>query len=178
MLQDAGITDMSDENIFIAAACKEKGIAFLKGQAKVNIRYNEKKEEKSAETSVPKAAGSGGYTVSINDKKYTVAINGNSATVNGKTYTVNVKEGMESAPAAAAGTPGAASTIVKSPLPGLVLRLSVAVGDSVTSGKELLVLEAMKMETPVNSPVSGTISSIDVKQGDQVTTGQVLIRIN
>jgi pyruvate carboxylase subunit B len=177
MLQDAGINDLSDENIFIAAACKEKGISFLKGQSKVNIRLNEKKEEKPAAAATPKAASPAGYTVTINDKKYAVAINGNSATVNGKTYNVNVKEGMESASAATPGA-GAGNTIVKSPLPGLVLRLSVSIGDTVASGNVLLILEAMKMETPINSPCSGTITSIDVSQGDQITAGQVLIGIN
>lgn len=171
MLQDAGITDMSDENIFIAAACKEKGILFLKGQAKVNIRYNEKKVEATA----PKAESSNGYTVTVNDKKYSVVVHGNTATVNGKSFNINVKEGAEaSAPVSA----GAGSTVVKAPLPGLVLRISGSVGDSISSGDELLVLEAMKMETPIKASVSGKITSIEVSQGDQVVVGQVLVSIN
>ena len=46
MLTDAGITDQSEENIFIAATCKEKGIQFLKGEAKVNVPYKKKEEPK------------------------------------------------------------------------------------------------------------------------------------
>lgn len=174
MLQDAGITDMSDENIFIAAACKEKGILFLKGQAKVNIRLKEKKEAQPAATAG--APASNGYTVTVNDKKYSVVVSGNTATVNGKTYNVSVKEGVESAAAVPAS--GGQSTIVKAPLPGLVLRLSVSVGDTVSSGQELMVLEAMKMETPINAPGAGKITSIEVSQGDQVSAGQVLVAIN
>ncbi|HEX2956135.1 MAG TPA: biotin/lipoyl-containing protein, partial [Chitinispirillaceae bacterium] len=178
MLQSADITDLSDENIFIAAACKEKGIAFLKGQAKVNIRLNEKKEEKPALAATSKTASASGYTVTINEKKYSVSIKGGNATVNGKTYTFNVKEGLENAAAPAASMMSAGSTEVKSPLPGLVLRLSVNVGDTVASGEELLVLEAMKMETPVNSPCSGIVTSINVNQSDQVNPGHLLITLN
>ncbi len=173
MLKDAGITDLSDENIFIAATCKEKGILFLKGQAKVNIRLNEKK---AAEPSATTKAASNGYTVTINGKKYSVVVSGNTATVNGKNYSIDVKEGTESA--AAKTTPGTQSTLVKAPLPGLVLRINVSVGDEVAGGQELLVLEAMKMETPIKAPVSGKITSIDVNQGDQINAGQVLLGIN
>ncbi|HEX3020316.1 MAG TPA: biotin/lipoyl-containing protein [Chitinispirillaceae bacterium] len=175
MLQDAGITDLSDENIFIAAACKEKGILFLKGQAKVNIRLKETKKEESA--AAPKASGSNGYTVTVNEKKYSVVVNGNTATVNGKAYNINVKEGVESTSAAPSAS-AAGSIIVKAPLPGLILRMNVNVGDIISSGQELLVLEAMKMETPIKAPGSGKVTSIEVNQGDQVVVGQVLVGIN
>jgi pyruvate carboxylase subunit B len=46
MLIDAGITDLSEENIFIAATCKEKGIQFLKGEATVNVPLKKKEEPK------------------------------------------------------------------------------------------------------------------------------------
>ena len=46
MLIDAGITDLSEENIFIAATCKEKGIQFLKGEASVDVPYRTKEEAK------------------------------------------------------------------------------------------------------------------------------------
>jgi len=173
MLQEAGITDMSDENIFIAATCKEKGILFLKGQAKVNIRL---KEKEVSEPSTTAKAASNGYTVTVNDKKYSVVISGKTATVNGKTYNIDVKEGAESAAAKPAS--GAQSIVVKAPLPGLVLRINVSVGDEVSNGQELLVLEAMKMETPINSPGSGKVTSIEVSQGDQISAGQVLLGIN
>ena len=62
-------------------------------------------------------------------------------------------------------------------MPGLVLRIPVAVGDTVNEGDELLVLEAMKMETPVAAPASGTVRNIAVSQGDQVKAGQALIEI-
>jgi pyruvate carboxylase subunit B len=175
LLTDNGITDLSDENIFIAAACQDKGIMFLKGEAKVNIRKEAKKSEAAAE----------GYTVTVNGKPYGVKIDGATATVNGVAYNIDVKDGIDAAAAAApaagaapaaAAAPGAGQA-VNAPMPGLVLRIPVAVGDAVSEGDEVIVLEAMKMETPVSSPVSGTVTNIAVAQGDQVTAGQVLVEI-
>ena len=80
-----------------------------------------------------------------------MVISGNTATVNGKTYSIDVKEGTESCSKSGFRCPKYSS---KGPLPGLVLRINVSVGDEVTNGQELLVLEAMKMETPINSPGS------------------------
>lgn len=176
LLTDNGITDLSDENIFIAAACQDKGIMFLKGDAKVNIRKEAKKSE---------AAAAEGYTVTVNGKPYGVKIDGATATVNGVAYNIDVKDGIDAAAAAApaagaapaaAAAPGAGQA-VNAPMPGLVLRIPVAVGDAVSEGDEVIVLEAMKMETPVSSPVSGTVTNIAVAQGDQVTAGQVLVEI-
>lgn len=174
MLQDAGIKDLSDENIFIASTCKEKGIMFLKGEAKVGVRKN---------TSVKTSSGdeADGYTVSINNKKYSVILEGNQAYVNGKTYNFDIKEGVEVKGAAPTDSSHAAtsdSVSIKAPMPGIVLKINVKVGDSVNKGDLILVLEAMKMETPLTSVASGTVTSITVSQGDQVTANQVLIVIN
>ena len=62
-------------------------------------------------------------------------------------------------------------------MPGLVLRIPAAVGDTVNQGDEVIVLEAMKMETPVSATVSGTVRAVLVSQGDQVKTGAPLIEI-
>ncbi len=168
MLLDNGITDLSDENIFIAAACEDKGIMFLKGEAKVNIMKNAKKAAASG------AVSADGYTVTVNGKSYGVKLDGNKAVVNGTSYDISIADGISAAAPAAAG---GESKSVNAPMPGLVLRIPVAVGDSVSEGDEVIVLEAMKMETPVSSPVSGTVKAISVSQGDQVTAGQALIEI-
>ncbi len=173
MLTDAGIKDLSDENIFIAAACKEKGIMYLKGEAKVGVRKNSTIKSTSSEAD--------GYTVSVNNKKYSVIIEGSQATVNGKTYNFDIKEGVDVSGAAPTDKSHAAtsdSASIKSPMPGIVLKINVAVGDSISEGDVVMVLEAMKMETPLTSATSGTVTSVTVSQGDQVTSGQVLIVIN
>lgn len=80
------------------------------------------------------------------------------------------------APAPAAPVAAGAGTVV-SPMSGLVLRIPVKVGDTVTAGQEVIVLEAMKMETPVAASASGTVKAIYVAQGDAANEGQALIEI-
>ena len=162
-LEDAGLP-VNDENIFISATCKEKGILFLEGKGTIGVRKNEAKKE-------PAAAGSSsnGYTVTVNGKKYAVAIEGKKATVNGKLYDFSVKEGIEAKAITGEGTP------VKSALPGTVLKVLVSEGDSISEGDVIAVIEAMKMETEIKSPVSGTVKSVEIEVGNKVQTGQELV---
>ncbi len=174
LLQAAGIVE-TDENVFIAAACKDKGIAFLKGEAKVGVR----KEMKKAEA--PEAGGAEGYTVTVNGKAYSITIDGAQATVDGKNYSIDVKEGINGSKAAPADKSQASTSdakSVKAAMPGAVIRIQAQVGDSVKSGDAILVLEAMKMEVEVKAPVDGTITAVAVAVGDQVTAGQALAWIN
>lgn len=64
--------------------------------------------------------------------------------------------------------------LVKSPLPGIVLRLSVRVGDKVQAGQSIMVMEAMKMENEIRCALSGTLQEMRVKEGDVVLEGAVL----
>jgi len=157
---------ISDENIFIAATCKEKGIQFLKGEAKENIRKVEAEKAKTG-------ASASGYTVTVNGKNYAVAFSGDKASVNGVDYSVSVKEGMD---AAAGSTPAASSERqdVCAPMPGLILRIEKNAGDAVKAGETIMILEAMKMENTIEAPADGTVAEIRVKQGDQMKAGDVL----
>ena len=169
-LKDAGLP-ITDENVFIAAACKEKGIFFLKDPSKapMGCRFVEK--------DAPKAAGkSGPCTVTIGGKAYGVELKGDGkAVVNGKEYAFSVADGIKAAPAAAPS--GGAGTEVKASVPGSVLRVNVKQGDTVAEGDELLVMDVMKMEQPVMSPCGGTVQSVMVAQTDKVATGDVLVVI-
>ncbi|MBP5543115.1 MAG: biotin/lipoyl-binding protein [Kiritimatiellae bacterium] len=169
-LKDAGLP-ITDENVFIAAACKEKGIFFLKDPSKapMGCRFIEK--------DAPKAAGkSGPCTVTIGGKAYGVELKGDGkAVVNGKEYAFSVADGIKAAPAAAPS--GGAGTEVKASVPGSVLRVNVKQGDTVAEGDELLVMDVMKMEQPVMSPCGGTVQSVMVAQTDKVATGDVLVVI-
>lgn len=115
-------------------------------------------------------------------KNYTI-------TVNGTPYNVTVEEGAGApvaaapvaAPAAAAapaaqGTAG--SVKVEAPMPGTILDVKVSVGDSVSSGSVLCILEAMKMENEIVAPQDGTVASVNVSKGDSVEAGQVIITLN
>lgn len=175
LLEDASLP-ITDENVFIAAACKEKGILFLQGKSDMGIR----KVAKSAATS---AAGTtvdaGIYTVTVNGKNYSVAIENGKTTVNGKPYTTSITEGS-AAPAAPSASlaGGGEGAEIKAPLPGKVFKIIMDVGTHVNAGDTILILEAMKMEATVNATVSGTVSEILVGVGDQVNGEQVLAKVS
>lgn len=85
------------------------------------------------------------------------------------------------APVAAPAAPApavAGSHPVTSPMPGTVMKITTAVGQHVTKDQELLILEAMKMESPVYAPCDGTVASILVKEADAVVEGQVLVQLS
>lgn len=71
-------------------------------------------------------------------------------------------------------TPG---TQVKSPLPGTILKVNVAVGDAVKAGDVLMIVEAMKMENEIAAPSDGTVKQIAKEKGASVATGDVLLVI-
>ncbi|MBQ3701963.1 MAG: biotin/lipoyl-binding protein [Oscillospiraceae bacterium] len=81
------------------------------------------------------------------------------------------------APAAPAGGALAAGTVVKSPMPGNVLKINVTVGQKVNEGDVLLILEAMKMENEVVSTKTGTVAQIVVDKGAVVETDSPLVVI-
>ena len=111
--------------------------------------------------------------------------------VNGKSYDVTVEEvgaavsaPQVAAPAPVASAPKAApqaapkasanGTKVEAPMPGTILKLNVNVGDTVTDGQAIAVLEAMKMENDIPAPCAGKVVSIDVAVGGTVETGTVI----
>jgi len=177
LLKKEGI-EPSEENIFIAAACKEKGIAFLKGEGKVNIRKKfANAGETSALTARAKTPINEKYSVTVNGKKFDVEV----ANADGKAEIKSVKPAsvahMPPPELSPAKTTGGSGELVKSTLPGNVFKILVAVGDSVKKGQRMFVLEAMKMEIDVNAPKDGLVTSIEVQQGQTVANGQILAKI-
>ena len=69
----------------------------------------------------------------------------------------------------------AESGAVTSPMAGTILTVLVKPGDTVSQGKGVVVLEAMKMENQIAAPAAGTVKSVEVAEGDTVTEGQVLV---
>jgi len=174
MLKDNNI-EVNDENIFIAASCKEKGILFLTGKSKVNgVRKSDPAEEA--------AKKAGEYTVTVNGKAYGVKLGKASATVNGVDYPLAVKSGIDqaaiaAAPVAQASAPAAVtgSQDVPAPMPGIVLRIECKEGQAVKKNQLIMVMEAMKMENEIYAPCDGVIGKIAVTQGQQVSAGDVLV---
>ncbi|MBT8037127.1 MAG: biotin/lipoyl-binding protein [Verrucomicrobiae bacterium] len=164
-LEEEGLPT-TEENIFIAAACGAKGISFLKGEMKTNVRKIEKGTSSSCETV------SDSLTVKVGGEKFSVKFEGDQATVNGKSYDISVSEGGDDSTAPSGG--GGESTPVTAPMPGVVFEIFKGPGESVEEGETILVLEAMKMEMAIAAPTAGVVAEILVSKGDQVTSGQVL----
>ena len=164
--------DVTDENIFIAAACKQKGIDFLLGKVEINGVRKHSLMPKEAE-----AGGDGTYSVSIDNKIYNVKINGDEAIVNGQSFNISVNDGDVEDSSNNSNSNSEGSEIV-SPMNAKVISVNLNVGDVVNEGDIVFIVEAMKMEVEVKAASSGKISSIDAKAGDQVSSGDKMATIN
>ena len=137
------------------------------------------------------------YKYTIDGNKYEVAINEVNdttakVTANGTDYTVEWEKPVEekpvvkvqpvaakpAAPATPAAKPAAApvsGNAIKTPLPGVIIDVKVAVGDVVKKGQTVVVLEAMKMENNINADRDGKVVAIQVAKGDTVADGAALV---
>ena len=139
------------------------------------------------------------YKYKINGNEYNVAVeelegNKASVTVNGKTYQVELDRPAKpavtkpvarpaAAPAAApvaaapAPRPAAGGAGIKAPLPGVILDIKVKVGDTVTKGQTVAILEAMKMENNINADRDGKVVAINVEKGQSIAEGTDIITL-
>ncbi|WP_103634298.1 biotin/lipoyl-containing protein [Campylobacter concisus] len=161
---------VTEENVFIAAACKEKGIAFLKGEAKVNVR----KIDPNAKANEGRQTQSGRYSVVVNGSRYNVEVSeGFNDSIQVKSITEVEGKSVKSAKSAAAG---ATENDIVASLPGAVHKILVSAGDHVKKGQAIIVLEAMKMEIEVKAPKDGIIGSIEVSKGQSIASNQVVAK--
>ena len=161
---------VTEENVFIAAACKEKGIAFLKGEAKVNVR----KVDPNTKANEGRQTQSGRYSVVVNGSRYNVEVSeGFNDSIQVKSITEVEGKSVKNAKSAAAG---ATENDIVASLPGAVHKILVSAGDHVKKGQAIVVLEAMKMEIEVKAPKDGIIGSIEVSKGQSVANNQVVAR--
>ncbi|MBT6715295.1 MAG: biotin attachment protein, partial [Elusimicrobiaceae bacterium] len=161
--------EITDENIFITSTCGDKGVSFLKGEAKENIR------KISAETPKKKVGKSETYTVNLEGETYVVSVNGDKATVNGTDFGFDIAEG---------GTPETQKETVgdnakgkghpiKAPMPGTIFKIIAQNGDKIEEGDTVLIMEAMKMETEIKATKSGIVK-VSVSVGQQIQAGDDL----
>jgi biotin carboxyl carrier protein len=134
----------------------------------------------------------------IEGKEFTVAVGSRSGnqvevSVNGKTYDVEIAGGRPTAVVPRASAPIAATPAapprpehaagaatsgeVRAPIAGLVMRVSVAPGQQVSAGTEVVVLEAMKMENQIFAPAAGVVESVAVRADQQVNEGALLVTL-
>ena len=140
------------------------------------------------------------YKFKIGGKEYNVTVNPKEGkfydvTVNGATYEVEAENAPAAAPvaqsapapvqaapaptAAPAAKPAAAGAgeKVESPLPGVIIEVSVKEGQAVKAGQKVAVLEAMKMENEIPAPKDGTVTEIHVHKGDSLQEGDPVVTI-
>ncbi len=168
--------ETSDENIFIAAACDEKGITYLKGDGPLNVRKTNECENMTCETTKgddkKMANSTGNYTVVVDGQKFNVSIAEGNADIQVTPAAAAPAATEAAAPAAAPAASG--GTEVNATVSGNVWKIIKNVGEEVKAGEVIMILEAMKMEIDIEAPADGKIASINVQPNDAVTEGQVL----
>lgn len=142
------------------------------------------------------------YKFKINGKEYNVAVGEADGkmlpvNVNGKDYSVELENApaaapaapvemtkaaapaAQQAPAAPAAKPaaGGAEEKIVSPLPGVIIEVSVKEGQAVKAGQKVAVLEAMKMENEISASKDGTVTAIHVRKGDSILEGAPIVSL-
>jgi pyruvate carboxylase subunit B len=159
--------EITEENIFIAAACQDKGITFLKGEGELNVRKksNMKKEEEGSSK-----MGSGSYTVVVDGQKFSVQVAEGDADIQ-----VTAVDGESIEPPKPKAAPSSGNSLdIKALLPGNVWKIVANPGQSVNEGDVIMILESMKMEIDVVAPKGGVVKTINVATNDIVVEGQVV----
>ncbi|UYF99147.1 sodium-extruding oxaloacetate decarboxylase subunit alpha [Halomonas sp. GD1P12] len=126
------------------------------------------------------SAATAGAATAAGPETYTVKLNG-------KAYVVEVAEGGDigqitdtsasSAPAPTSEPAASSGESIDAPLAGNIFKVNVKVGDQVSEGDVVIILEAMKMETEVRAQSGGTVSSVNVSEGDSVAVGDSLVEL-
>ena len=167
--------ETTEENIFIAAACDEKGIAFLKGQSPLNVRRNSDEQNNPNKSKGENKMANGNYTVVVDGQRFNVSVAEGDANIQ-IAPVVQQQVVTQTAPVQniAPTKPVYNGTEVPAAVNGNVWKILVKEGDRVEKDQQIMILEAMKMEIDIVAPVSGTISKILVETTKSVDEGQVL----
>ncbi|MEY4504424.1 MAG: hypothetical protein RL154_718 [Pseudomonadota bacterium] len=177
---------VTDETLFIVATCADKGIAFLKGNAKVSVRKVDHIQEKIEKVEKQQEA-----EIHLRFDAYDVKANGDIYEVwfhpeesekfearfkeKNLEYKLisNAKDNLQDA----FGEEEDGLAHVRAPLPATVMQILVQPGDKVTDGQDVVILEAMKMVVETQAPINGVVKAVHIKVGDTVDIGQSLITI-
>ncbi|MCF7853728.1 MAG: biotin attachment protein [Candidatus Pacebacteria bacterium] len=183
VLKEEGLEE-TEENIFIVATCEQKGVAFLKGNAPLGIRYKEDEQPEAApakQTATPASTQEvGQYVVTVNGQRYNVQVEpGQDDTPNVSSIEpVASPQPVSQATAAAPTSDKVDGQVIKAPMPGTITRVVASEGETVTDGQTLFILEAMKMEVEIKAPRAGTLHSVAVSEGDTLVADQTVATIS
>ncbi len=166
--------ETTEENIFIAAACADKGIEFLKGETKVNVR--KKSDSDDVEASPKKQESSGdvsSYTILLDGEKYNVQV----APGTDINITAAPSKETNQVQETKTNTPSGSGNNVVAPVNGVVVKIVANPGDSVSADQAIVILESMKMEIEVKAGSNGKLSSVNVTKGQNVEEGQPIFTL-
>ena len=166
--------DTTEENIFIAAACAEKGIEFLEGKGKVNVRKITDEESSSDNKASKKSSKASTYTIVLNGESFNVQVAEGSDVEIAPTTGNNQSSSSQSTN----DTGSADGESVPAPVNGNVIKVLCSIGDSVEPDQTVMVLESMKMEIEVKAGVSGKVNAITVDQGQNVEEGETILLVS
>lgn len=158
---------VTDENIFIVGTCSDKGLAFLRGEGKVAVRY--------AQQPAAKEEPKGPMNIVLDGTSYEVRVEGQQVFVNGKAINYQLSSASQAEKTDKA-QPSAAAQTLSAPMAGTITKVLVKEGDQVAAGQALLILEVMKMENTISAEQAGVVKKIEAGEGTRVTAGQPLIR--
>lgn len=158
--------EITEENIFIAAACQDKGISFLKGKGELNVRKISEMKKDCEGSSM----SSGNYTVVVDGQKFSVQVAEGDANI----QVTEVNGEVTATPSQHVPATSEDGVEIKALLPGSVWKIVANPGQSVHEGDVIMILESMKMEIDVVAPKGGVVKSINVATNDKVVEGQVV----
>ncbi|ARR04196.1 MULTISPECIES: biotin/lipoyl-containing protein [Campylobacter] len=164
--------EATEENIFIAAACKEKGIAYLKGEGKVMVRKNSDTIKPATKSS------SNQFSVTVNGHNYNVEVADGFDNFKVKSITpAKPSQSTETKEEVKAVSSTGASNEITATMSAGVFKILINIGDSVKAGQTVVILEAMKMEIPIEAGCDGEVEEILISQGQTVEDGQLLVKL-
>ncbi|ANG61435.1 oxaloacetate decarboxylase subunit alpha [Marinobacterium aestuarii] len=185
--KDIGDLAQSPEDVLTFAMFQDIGRQFLSerrdGTLQPEVLQSIDSKTRTVDEGVPTE-----FKIDLHGETYEIAVTGVGTLDSGKRHIFMTLDGMPEevvfeplnlyvAGAASARAKATSPGHVTTSMPGNIVDVLVAVGDSVSAGQAILVTEAMKMETEVQAPIAGTIKAVHVAKGDRVTPGEVLIEI-
>ena len=165
--------ETSEENLFIAAACAEKGIDFLEGKAIASVRKITDEEPSVVEERGKKTGKASNYTIVLNGESFNVQVaEGTDVEIVSKSGSNQNSDSSDETEQSSSGEG------VVAPVNGNVLKVLCSEGDTVEADQTVMVLEYMKMEIEVKSGLNGTVNAIIVDQGQSVEEGDLILEVS
>jgi biotin carboxyl carrier protein len=146
---------------------REEGIEISPGHFRIG-----EGPEREASVEMPQP---GVYSVLLDGRSYQAYVEPGAVTVNGVRYEIEVRDPRRWRRQSRVGAQ--AHEDIKAPMPGKVVRVLVAVGDTVEAGQGIVVVEAMKMQNELKAPRPGKVTSVAARVGATAAAGEVLATV-